>query len=97
MIFNMFTADFKRRSTCLVIFLSILVCDTPAAAAELSGTVKALSSKSLRSMARAYMAGGANSKAQQCAEEAMKLALAGGVSDKELSLCMGLFKGCFCV
>jgi tetratricopeptide (TPR) repeat protein len=90
MILYVFTAIFKRRLTCCItILLSILLCDTSVTAAELNGAAKALSCRSLRSMARAYMAGGAYSKAQQYAEEAMKLAVVRGVSDKELSLCMG--------
>jgi tetratricopeptide (TPR) repeat protein len=60
-------------------------------------TQKALSCKTLRAMARVYMAYGEYAKAQPLAEQALTLAKKRGESDSELSMCLidlaTLYKG----
>ena len=58
-------------------------------AGEIAGSGKKdLSTKTLRSMARVYMAYGEYAKAQPLAEKALKLAKSKGVSDSELGMCL---------
>ena len=80
----------KRAKTLSCIFVLCLVFfSTSHALANTKASTKKLSCKTLRSMARAYMAYGNYGKAQPLAETALKLAKERNVPNKELSMCLG--------
>lgn len=68
--------------------LSIILLNSGFAGKRTAYERKGLSSKTLRSMARIYMAYGDYAKAQPLAEQAFVSASSGNVPDSELSMCM---------
>ena len=76
-----------RKNHFIVLTFLILLIES-IAFGEPQLTKKALSCKTLRSMARVYMAYGEYTKAQPLAEQALTLAKSKGESDSELSMCL---------
>ena len=70
----------------VLVFTLVVMNPSIANGARLSGR-KYTSSKTLRSMARIYMAYGEYAKAQPLAEKALNLAKMKGASDSELAMC----------
>ena len=77
----------ERKNRFLVLTLIILLIDSMAWA-QTQHAKKDLSCKTLRAMARVYMAYGEYTKAQPLAEQALTLAKKRGESDSELSMCL---------
>jgi tetratricopeptide (TPR) repeat protein len=80
----------KRNSVYLVLVCSLLLTAPNAGATDekSKASVKSPSSKTLRSMARVYMAYGEYTKAQPLAEKALIQARAEGAADSELAMCL---------
>lgn len=78
----------KCKGFFLVSLLSLALAGT-SMAGEIAGSGKKyLPTKTLRSMARVYMAYGEYAKAQPLAEKALEMAKSKGVSDSELGMCL---------
>jgi tetratricopeptide (TPR) repeat protein len=80
----------KSKSVYLVLICSFLLIlpNTGAADEKSKASVKSPSSKTLRSMARVYMAYGEYAKAKPLAEKALTQARAEGAADSELAMCL---------
>lgn len=80
----------KRNSFYLVLVCSLLLIapNTSTADEKSKASAKSPSSKTLRSMARVYMAYGEYAKAQPLAEKALIQARAEGAADSELAMCL---------
>lgn len=81
--------SYKSKSVYLVLVSSLLLIVPNAGVADekSEASVKCLSSKTLRSMARVYMSNGEYAKAQPLAEKALTLARAEGAADSEIAMC----------
>ncbi len=79
-------ATCTRKTLYLVLVHSLFLVVTNASVTN-GKSVKCPSTKTLRSMARVYMAYGEYEKAQPLAEKALTLAKAEGASDSELAMC----------
>jgi tetratricopeptide (TPR) repeat protein len=75
-------------TNCFLVLTLIILLIESIAWGQPHQTKKALSCKTLRAMARVYMAYGEYTKAQPLAEQALTLAKSKGESDSELSMCL---------
>ncbi|MBW7991789.1 MAG: tetratricopeptide repeat protein [Planctomycetes bacterium] len=80
------TAHYHKNRFLVLTFIILLI--ESIAWGQPQQTKKALSCKTLRAMARVYMAYGEYTKAQPLAEQALTLAKSNGESDSELSMCL---------
>ena len=80
----------KRRIVTLLVVVGVLLFSTSAAGGKSAGRSKERFCRTLRSMARVYMAYGEYGKAQMLAEQAVALAKTANIADSELYLCFNL-------
>ena len=78
----------KSKTLFLVLALGLVLLNLSTADAKPWRGKKSPSSRTLRSMARVYMAYGEYAKAQPLAEKALTLAKRKGTSDSELAMCL---------
>lgn len=85
----MLKTENNKTSVVLIAIIALVFCNSSIVMAKSKPiTRRSLSSRSMRSMARAYMAYGYYSKAQPIAERALKLAIETNAANEELAMCL---------